>query len=81
MVPALAVIMMGISEQKALVASQVILSFGIPFALIPLLCFTADRQLMGSLVNGRAVTLIGGGICALIIALNGYVLFFTLTGH
>ncbi|MCK2184772.1 Nramp family divalent metal transporter [Halomonas getboli] len=81
MVPALAVILMGISEQKALVASQVILSFGIPFALIPLLCFTANRRLMGNLVNGRTVTVVGGAICALIIALNGYVLFFTLFGE
>ncbi|MDR5860791.1 Nramp family divalent metal transporter [Halomonas eurihalina] len=81
MLPALAVIMLGISEQKALVASQVILSFGIPFALIPLLCFTSDRRLMGNLVNSRSVTAIGGAICTLIIALNGYVLFFTLTGH
>ncbi|MBB3142948.1 Nramp family divalent metal transporter [Halomonas organivorans] len=81
MLPALAVIMLGISEQKALVASQVILSFGIPFALVPLLCFTADRRLMGNLVNARTVTAIGGIICALIIALNGYVLFFTLLGN
>lgn len=81
MVPALAVILMGVSEQKALVASQVILSFGIPFALVPLLCFTANRRLMGNLVNGRTVTVVGGAICALIIALNGYVLFFTLIGQ
>ncbi|WP_129141244.1 Nramp family divalent metal transporter [Modicisalibacter coralii] len=81
MAPALAVIMLGISEQKALVASQVILSFGIPFALVPLLFFTANRRIMGNLVNTRIVTGIGGLICALIIALNGYVLFFTLTGN
>ncbi|WP_163648240.1 Nramp family divalent metal transporter [Modicisalibacter sp. 'Wilcox'] len=81
MAPAIAVILLGISEQRALVASQVILSFGIPFALIPLLTFTADRRLMGNLVNSRAITLIGGLVCALIIALNGYVLVFSLLPH
>lgn len=80
MLPALVVIMLGVSEQKALVASQVILSFGIPFALVPLLCFTANRKVMGNLVNRKAVTLIGGVICTLIIGLNAYVLFFTLAG-
>ncbi|MEC9482123.1 MAG: Nramp family divalent metal transporter, partial [Halomonas sp.] len=59
MVPALTVILLGISEQKALVASQVVLSFGIPFALIPLLRFTADRTLMGNLANTRTVTVLG----------------------
>ncbi|MFM2484265.1 Nramp family divalent metal transporter [Celerinatantimonas yamalensis] len=78
MVPAIAVIFMGISEQKALVGSQVVLSFGIPFALIPLLTFTADKGLMGNLVNKRWLTVIGGAICSLIIILNVYVLFYTL---
>ncbi|MHB0776263.1 Nramp family divalent metal transporter [Halomonas sp. WWR20] len=80
MAPALAIIILGVSEQKALVASQVVLSFGIPFALLPLLFFTADRKLMGNLVNTRAVTWIGGLICSVIIALNVYVLFFTFFG-
>ncbi len=78
MVPALAVIMMGISEQKALVASQVVLSFGIPFALVPLLWFTANKSIMGSFVNKRWVTAIGVLICSLIIGLNFYVLFYSL---
>ncbi|MDO0944299.1 Nramp family divalent metal transporter [Chromohalobacter israelensis] len=81
MLPALAVIMLGISEQKALVASQVILSFGIPFALVPLLCFTANRQIMGNLVNRKSVTGVGTVVCTLIVALNVYVLFSTFTGH
>ncbi|CAG9000828.1 MAG: Divalent metal cation transporter MntH [Candidatus Celerinatantimonas neptuna] len=78
MIPAIAVILMGISEQKALVASQVVLSFGIPFALIPLLAFTANKSLMGTLVNKRWLTILGVAICSLIIILNGYVLFYTL---
>ncbi|MCT8467341.1 Nramp family divalent metal transporter [Chromohalobacter canadensis] len=81
MLPALVIIMLGVSEQKALVASQVILSFGIPFALIPLLFFTANRRIMGNLVNHRSVTVVGGIVCTLIVALNAYVLFSTFTGH
>lgn len=77
MAPALVIIMLGISEQKALVASQVILSFGIPFALVPLLMFTSNRAIMGELVNKRWVSYFGAVICGLIIILNGYVLFYT----
>ncbi|MGQ7246016.1 Nramp family divalent metal transporter [Halomonas sp. V046] len=80
MAPAIAVIMLGVSEQKALVASQVILSFGIPFALMPLVWFTADRTLMGNLVSGRLLTWVGALICAIIIALNAFVLVATVFG-
>ncbi|WP_428240475.1 Nramp family divalent metal transporter [Gynuella sp.] len=80
-IPALIVIMAGISEQKALVGSQVVLSFGIPFALIPLLKFTASRRLMGNLVNPVWITVVSMLICAVVIGLNGYVLFFTLSGQ
>ncbi len=78
MIPALAVIMLGISEQKALVASQVVLSFGIPFALVPLLWFTAKPSLMGTFANKPWVTVLGGLIFCLIIGLNGYVLIYSL---
>jgi len=81
MLPALVIIMLGVSEQKALVGSQVILSFGIPFALIPLLFFTANRRIMGNLVNHKSVTVVGGIVCTLIVLLNAYVLFSTFTGH
>ncbi|AJQ95963.1 Nramp family divalent metal transporter [Gynuella sunshinyii] len=81
MAPALMVIMMGVSEQKALVGSQVVLSFGIPFALVPLLRFTASRRLMGSLVNPVWVTVISVLICAVVIGLNGYVLFYSFSGQ
>ena len=79
MVPALVVIVLGISEQKALVGSQVVLSFGIPFALIPLLTFTSNRKLMGNMVNKTWVTVASALICTLVIGLNGYVLFYTFT--
>ncbi|MFP8965984.1 Nramp family divalent metal transporter [Pokkaliibacter sp. CJK22405] len=79
MVPAIAVILMGLPEQQVLVASQVVLSFGIPFALVPLLFFTANKQLMGNLVNRPWVNWVGALVAAIIIALNLYVLVFELT--
>lgn len=78
MLPALAVIVWGVSEQKALVASQVVLSFGIPFALFPLIMFTANKRIMGTMVNRGWVTVIGGLICSLIIGLNIYVIYYSL---
>ncbi|TDX22499.1 manganese transport protein [Modicisalibacter xianhensis] len=80
MLPALVIIMLGVSEQKALVASQVVLSFGIPFALLPLIFFTANHKIMGNLTNSKAVTGLGGIICSIIIGLNGYVLYYTFIG-
>jgi manganese transport protein len=74
MAPAIAIILMELPEQQVLVASQVVLSFGIPFALVPLLMFTANRRLMGDLVNRHWVTAIGMLVAAIIILLNGYVL-------
>lgn len=74
MAPAIAIILIGLPEQQVLVASQVVLSFGIPFALVPLLMFTANRKLMGDLVNRHWVTAMGILVAAIIIMLNGYVL-------
>jgi manganese transport protein len=58
----------------ALVLSQVVLSFGIPFALIPLILFCRDRRLMGALVNRRVTTIAGVAVAAVIIALNVFLL-------
>jgi manganese transport protein len=74
MIPALVVIGVGFSPTRALVLSQVFLSFGIPFALIPLLFFTSSRSLMGSLVNRRPVAVLAGLVTALIVGLNVYLL-------
>jgi len=74
MAPALVIIAAGIDASRALVLSQVTLSFGIPFALIPLLWFCRDRSLMGGLVNRRSTTVVAVGIAALIIVLNGFLL-------
>ena len=57
MAPALIVLAIGVNPSRVLVLSQVVLSFGIPFALIPLLHFCRDRSLMGGLVNRRSTTM------------------------
>jgi len=80
MVPALAVIALGINASTALVTSQVVLSFGIPFALIPLLAFCRDRELMGPLVNRRVTTAAAVVVTILIVALNAFLLFQTFAG-
>jgi manganese transport protein len=56
------------------VISQVILSFGIPFALVPLVWFTSRRELMGPLVNRRATTAVAAGVAGLISLLNVFLL-------
>jgi manganese transport protein len=74
MIPALIVIGVGFDPTKALILSQVFLSFGIPFALVPLLFFTSSRTLMGQLVNRRLVMAAASVVTALIIGLNVYLL-------
>jgi manganese transport protein len=78
MVPALAVIAIGTNPSRALVLSQVVLSFGIPFALVPLVLFTRDRGLMGTLVNRRLTTSLASIVVAVIVALNVFLLGQTL---
>jgi len=72
--PALVVIFIGLEPTRTLVISQVMLSFGLPFALIPLILFTARRDVMGVLVNRRVTTVVVSGVAALIVALNVYLL-------
>jgi manganese transport protein len=70
MLPALAILAVGVNPTSALVLSQVVLSFGIPFALVPLVVLTSRRDVMGAHVN-RRLTIIAGGACvAVIVALN-----------
>src|ERR671933_540708 len=78
MLPALIVIAIGVDPSRTLVISQVVLSFGIPFALIPLVVFTSRRDLMGALVNARATTVAAVVVAALISALNVFLLGQTL---
>jgi len=74
MIPALIVIGIGFNPTRALVLSQVFLSFGIPFALVPLFFFTSNRALMGTLVNRRVTTIAAGLVTGVIIVLNVYLL-------
>jgi manganese transport protein len=74
MAPALIVIALGVNATYALVMSQVVLSFGIPFALVPLIMFTRRRDLMGNLTNHKLTTVAASLIAAVIIALNVYLL-------
>jgi manganese transport protein len=70
MVPAFAVILAGVDATKALVLSQVVLSFGIPLALVPLQLFTDNKEVMGDFANRRWVRVSGWVIVAVVIALN-----------
>ncbi len=81
MLPAFIVILLGLDPTRTLVLSQVILSFGVPFALVPLLLFTARRDLMGVLVSKTYTTVVGWLIAALIIGLNIYLLWGVFTGR
>nr|WP_228745246.1 Nramp family divalent metal transporter [Paenibacillus sp. S150] len=69
-IPPLTIIAFGINATSALVMSQVVLSFGIAFALIPLVIFTSDRKIMNGLVNRRITTVLGWIISALVVSLN-----------
>ena len=77
MAPALVVLGAGLDPSRALVLSQVVLSFGIPFALVPLVLITRRRSVMGALVNRPVTTAVAAAVAALIIALNGFLLFQT----
>ena len=75
MAPAIVVIAMGLDPTRTLVISQVILSFGLPFALVPLVLFTSRRTLMGGLVNRAGTTALAAAATAVIIALNLFLLY------
>ena len=74
MLPAFIVIAIGVDPSRTLVLSQVVLSFGIPFALIPLVYFTSRSDIMGALTNERRTTVTASIVAAGIVALNGFLL-------
>jgi manganese transport protein len=80
MTPALVVLALGLPTTATLVISQVVLSFGIPFALVPLIIVTRRADLMGSLVNRRSTTIAASVVAATIIALNAFLIYDTLLG-
>jgi manganese transport protein len=78
--PSLVVIFLGFDPTRTLVISQVVLSFGLPFAVIPLVLFSRRSDLMGELVNHRLTTAVTWVVATLIVALNLYLLYQTLLG-
>ena len=80
MVPAMVIIALGINPIKALVISQVFLSFALPLAIIPLMLITRRKDIMGALVNKPLTNIIGCVITTLIISLNTVLLYLTFTG-
>ncbi|MGE2723541.1 Nramp family divalent metal transporter [Mycolicibacterium pulveris] len=78
--PALVILAIGLDPSRALVLSQVVLSFGIPFALIPLVRLTSDRRLMGDDVNHRVTTALGWLVAVLITLLNVVLIYLTVAG-
>jgi len=70
MLPALLVIALGFDPTQTLVISQVVLSFGLPFAVVPLVIFTSDPRIMGSLVNRTPTKIAAWGVTGVVVALN-----------
>lgn len=81
MLPAMLVLMVGVNPMKALVLSQVSLSFALPFAIIPMLLVTSRRDVMGGFTNKPLTKITGWAIAFAIIALNMVLLYMTFTGN
>ena len=81
LIPALIILGAGAEPTWALVVSQVALSFGIPFAIIPLMHLTASRNVMGEYANTRTLRVTGFLIAAVIVALNLFLVYLTFTGQ
>ena len=79
LIPALIILLSTADATWALVISQVVLSFGIPFPLFPLIRFTSDQSLMGQFVNRKYVSLLGYAIAILVTALNAVLLVLTFS--
>ena len=81
MLPALVVIGLGADPTMTLVTSQVVLSFALPFAIVPLLHFTQRKDVMGALVNRRMTSIAGWMVAGFVVVLNGLLLYTTLGGR
>ncbi|MDQ1204926.1 manganese transport protein [Microbacterium sp. SORGH_AS 862] len=80
LIPALVILGLGLDPTLALVLSQVVLSFGIPFALIPLVWLTAQRGLLGRYRNRIATTVAGAAASVFLVALNALLIWLVITG-
>jgi manganese transport protein len=76
-IPAVVIVGFGIDPTQALIISQVILSFGIPFALIPLLMVTSNKKIMGDAVNSKLIIVLLGMITGVIVVLNFALIWLT----
>ncbi len=79
--PSLLVIAIGLDPTQTLIVSQILLSFGLPFAIVPLIQFTRRRDIMGELVNKPITTFMASIVAALIISLNFFLIFQLATGR
>jgi manganese transport protein len=80
MLPSMIVIFVGFDPSKTLVLSQVLLSFGLPFAIIPLVIFTSNKKIMGVLVNRKITTMLAWLVAAIVVVLNIYLIYSTIKG-
>jgi manganese transport protein len=80
MLPSLIVLALAVDTSQALVYSQIVLSFGIPFALVPLLLITRDRTMMGEMASRRPATALLLLITVIITGLNTYLLYGAISG-
>ena len=80
MAPSLVILAIGVNPSSALIVSQIALSFGIPFALIPLVMFCRDRELMGDLVNRRGTNIAAYLVVGVIVSLNVFLIYQTVLG-
>ncbi|MFD1051280.1 divalent metal cation transporter, partial [Kibdelosporangium lantanae] len=78
--PALVLLAIGVDPTWTLVISQVVLSFGIPFALVPLVSLTARKAVMGTYANGRATTVFAWLVAVAVIVLNVALVYLTVAG-
>lgn len=79
-IPSIIVISLGLDPTRTLVISQVVLSFGLPFTIVPLIIFTRKKEIMGVLVNRKSTTVIAVMVAALIISLNLYLIYQVFLG-
>ncbi len=80
LIPALVVLAIGVDPTRALVLSQVLLSVGLPFALIPLVAYTSRRNMMGAFVNRRLLTAVAWVATGLVVLLNVTLVVLTVSG-
>jgi len=80
MLPSMIVIFLGLDPSRTLVISQVLLSFGLPFAIIPLVIFTSNKKIMGVLVNRKITTILAWVVAAIVVALNLFLIYSTIRG-